>query len=130
MDLNNFDFSEAGARACQLTHPGTGEPLVGDNGPVVIHVFGADSNEFQKAVNREGNKNLQRPKAKQTMEKIRSTSAKLMAELTTGWENIVVDGEELPFTASNAEMLYQRFNWIKEQVDEFVSERQNFLPNA
>ena len=38
-----------------------------------------------------------------------------------------LDGQDLPFSSTNALMLYQRFPWIKEQVDKAAGSRARFL---
>ena len=40
---------------------------------------------------------------------------------------VTVDGKELAYNKDNAAGLYERFPWIKEQVDTAVGERANFI---
>lgn len=43
-------------------------------------------------------------------------------------EGIIVDeGKEVDCTFENAKMVYEKYNWIAEQVVEFIAERSNFL---
>jgi len=40
---------------------------------------------------------------------------------------VTVDGKELACNKDNAAALYERFPWIKEQVDTAVGDRANFI---
>lgn len=132
MDLNNFNLKDAGPKEMELISPTDGTVLTGDDGePVTITLYGADSNPFRKAVRVYGNKKLnQKGKQKQTMEELEQTSSKLLAQITESWTNIVVNGEEVSCSEKTALQLYTDYAWIREQVDEFVNERSNFLVDA
>lgn len=50
-----------------------------------------------------------------------------LAKVTMGWEPaIVLDGQEMIYSEENAEKLYRRFNFIREQVDRAAGNRTRF----
>ena len=64
-------------------------------------------------------------------EEIERDVNELFAVLSAGWRLITKDGDpiDVPFSHDNALELYSshRMAWIREQVDQFVSDRSNFL---
>jgi hypothetical protein len=132
MDLSKLDFSEAPAQKMHLTHPVSGDRLKNDDGEdIVIYLYGSDSDRFRSAVRSFGNKRLNAKKnAKQSIEELEETTARILAIATAGWENIVLNGKEVDYSEKNAFELYKDYSWIREQADEFVNERSNFLINA
>lgn len=50
-----------------------------------------------------------------------------LSKVTMGWEpSVVMDGQELAFSEENALKLYQRFAFIREQVDRAANNRARF----
>lgn len=130
MDLAQLDTSPAAnaGEKMELRGPNQAPVLKADNTPVTITLLGQDSDTFIKTKNAQGNRFLkQRGKATVTMEGSEADGVALLAKCTVGWDGIVVDGAELPCTYENAVALYNRFKFIREQADEFVAERANFL---
>ena len=65
------------------------------------------------------------------MAEIENDTIELLAAVTAGWRgDFVLDGTPLPYTEHNAQQLYRRFAWIREQVDQAVGNRANFLPRS
>ena len=60
-------------------------------------------------------------------EKFEAEGIEVLAACTLGWKGVVVDGAPLPCSRDNAIMLYTRFPWLREQVDQFVSDRSVYL---
>jgi hypothetical protein len=53
---------------------------------------------------------------------------KYLARITLGWAPaIVLDGQKLEYSPANAEKLYRRFKFIREQVDRAAGKRAAFL---
>lgn len=132
MDLSTLDVSEAASRGAtmELRNPATGETLYSDGGePVSITVLGSDSSEYRKRLRSAANGRINSRK-KQTIEQLEQDGIGLLVAVTTGWRNIVVEGQNLEFSPEEARRLYEKYPWIREQVDEFVNERANFLTNA
>lgn len=137
MDLSQFDTEKAAEQGalCHLVNPATNEKLYQDDkSPVGIQVHGSDSSKYRKAQRTLNNKRLENQFKKRsqkiTMEQLEEDSLELLVAVTVGWQGIVVDGEPLEFSEKNCRELYTRFTWIREQVDEFVTDRSNFLGNS
>lgn len=113
-----------------LRHPGTRAPLYqldADGKPtdraVGIWLYGRDSDQWEAS--------QQRKVERQAKQKTPLTSADLarlmveqLADVTKAFENI----DDYPdFSVANAIDLYTRLVWVKEQVQEFLEDRSNFL---
>jgi hypothetical protein len=131
-DLASLDTS-AGAEAgfeLQLLHPATRAPL-----PLYIRLLGMDGETYrrrQSDLERRRVEGMQR-RAQQRigMAEIENDTIELLAAVTAGWRgDFVLDGTPLPYTEHNAQQLYRRFAWIREQVDQAVGNRANFLPRS
>jgi len=114
----------------QIYHPGTNVDL-----DITIHVLGKDSDEFQKISRAQSKKRM----AKMTkgggfrttpsipIEEIERDGIDLLAACTKSWSGIVVEGKPVDCTYDNVIMIYERFPWIKEQVDTAIGDRANFI---
>ena len=60
-------------------------------------------------------------------EKLSEDSIDDLVKLTTAWSGFVLDGKDLDCTPENVRTVYSDWSWIKEQVQEFVSNRANFF---
>jgi len=59
---------------------------------------------------------------------IGARGVRYLAKVTLGWEpQVKLDGAVLPFSEANALKLYQRFNFIREQIDVKAGQRADFL---
>lgn len=127
-DLSKLDTSEAAETGAVLDvlHPTENTPL-----GIKITLAGADSDIYRKTINKSVNKRVQRMKPGQSMpftaEEQEESGITLLAACTLSWEGVLVDGQELPCDKENAKALYRRFPWIREQVDQFIGDRANFL---
>lgn len=114
-----------------IYNPGTGEPLMTDDGKAEIGIYlvGRDSKQYREAQRAITNRRLGRKGGAQlTAERLESEANEILAKCTVSWtKGIVFEGAELDFNYHNAKKLYDNLPWLKEQVDEFVSERSNFL---
>ena len=100
--------------------------------PVTVNLVGSDSKEYMKITHQIQNRRLGKrlgrgSRVKTTAEEIEADALELLVTSTKTWKHIILDGAELPCTPDNARKLYQRFPWIREQVDEFIADRTNFL---
>lgn len=130
MDLSNFDTTaaaQAGAKL-ELKAP-NGDPLLQDDGaPVTITLLGRDSDVWRRAERAALDRRVNtRKKTVQSADLERDALEALVA-VTVGWSGIVLDGNALDCTPPNVRRVYERFRWVREQVDEFVGDRANFLP--
>jgi hypothetical protein len=140
-----FDLAALDTRAAcdipteiELRHPGTKKPL-----GMFISVLGRDSAVYKAKVLRLRNDSLKAAQLAQrkrrdaevvTAEEIDEKAIDLIVAATVGWrdgvsnkETFTVDGKELAFNAVNAFAFYERFEWAKEQVDDFMGDIENFI---
>lgn len=128
MDLGKLDLNKSANEGAWITlkHPATGEELSGR-----IKVIGKDSTKFIQMNEEFRRKTLEDMKSNKTMaqkmESAQEQSDAILVACTIDWDGMVLDGEDLPFNESNVKMIYQRFTWIKEQVDIAIADRANFL---
>jgi hypothetical protein len=60
-------------------------------------------------------------------EEIEANGLELLAKCTKSWIGVVIDSKEIEFSYDNVLMIYERFPWIKEQVDQAIGDRANFI---
>lgn len=134
MDLKTFDTTEyanAGADM-EITLP-NGRVVVDEktNRPWTISLLGVDSRKYQDLTHKVANKRIsRRAKSRRsltTSEEVDSDQLELLVEMTLGWSGIVLEGTVLDFTKENARMLYSEFAWIREQAEDFIQDRTNYL---
>lgn len=135
MDLATLDLvaNAENAAIVHLRNPVTLEPLMNGGQPVTISVKGADGTDYKAA---QANSRLalmmyQSPVMRLTQEysdELQIQTNNVLTAVTTGWSRIQVDGKELKFSRDAARALYDRFPWIKDQVDEAVNDRKRFYP--
>ena len=129
MDLSNFDLGTKADAGAWLTlrHPSTGEDL-----PIRIRLVGKDSQIWRQGERSFSDRRLEQAqkagKLKITTLQIEERGLRLLAAATLEWEGIELDRAPVPCTMEQALRVYERFNWIAEQADEFVADRANFLP--
>lgn len=137
IDLSNIDTVKGSNEGfdVQIYHPGTNEDL-----DISITVLGKDSDEFQKVSRTQQKKRMEKMSkggfrnTNVPIESVEADGIQLLAAVTKSWrqgekQTITVDGQELACTKENAVALYERFPWIKEQVDTAVGDRANFIKN-
>jgi hypothetical protein len=136
VDLSKLDTTVAAEEGAelQLRNPIDDSVLRDEKSgdPVVIMVVGTDSKEYMRVTHAIQNRRLGKrlgkgSRPKMTAEELEADALELLVASTKGWKHIVVDGAELAYSEKNVRTLYQRFPWIKEQVDEFIADRTNFL---
>lgn len=133
MDLSQLDTTKGAAEGfeVQLRHPETDALL-----PLWVAVIGADSDEYQAAVNKAQRKRMERLKGHRRMtltpEELQEESIDLLVGATRGWRaEMKLDGQDFPaFSPAAAKQLYKRFRWMREQVDAAMGDRANFLPRS
>lgn len=136
LDLSSFNVRDSAdsGREMHLSGP-NGERLQTKEGdPITITLLGADSKPFQRLQHKQTtnrlNKRVSRGgRIKITGEELEEDAMDILVACTKSWKNIVYEGQELECNAINIRMLYERLPWIREQVDEFINDRSNFLGN-
>jgi len=132
MDLDTLN-TRAGANAgfdVELRHPETGDKI----GPT-IRVMGADSDAYRDKQLEQNRGRMERAARKGRMaaptpEQMEQQGIELLVAATAGWQGLKRGGVELAFSAEAAGTLYRDFPWIREQVDEAIHTRANFLPRS
>lgn len=131
MDLSTLDTSELANQGAllELRDP-AGNPVLQEDGyPVTLTLLGEDSDVVTQINNRNANQFLRGTAGSGqtvTAEMSRTNEINKFAAATVGWSGIVVDGEEVAFSADAAKGLYRRFPWIRDQVRAFIGDRANF----
>lgn len=99
--------------------------------PLDIHLLlaGADSEAYQKELRRQQDKLLKKGRMKLSAEEAENNSVELLAACTLDWRNVEYNGDALECNRKNARWLYKnpRLSFIRDQVDEFIGDRANFL---
>lgn len=107
------------------------DPVTGESVGVTITLAGADSTIHRKATATIAKRRMSNAKGFRNRaldpEKFEAESIEVLAACTLGWKGVVVDGAPLPCGRDNAVMLYTRFPWLREQVDQFISDRSAYL---
>lgn len=139
MDLSKFDLNKdsvANGAVMTVAHPQTGEDLLDDKGtPVTITLLGKDSPEFKKVLRRNANKKIDYMqstgrKIVVKVEDLEKDGLELAVAATKAWSGINVDGALLECVPENVESTYNRFPWLREQVESFINNRANYLKNS
>lgn len=121
--LDTTNLAEKGT-ALELRHPVTMEKLGAS-----ILLAGADSHIYRNAQQKIAERRLANG-VKSNVPKLDGMQAEgidLLAICTLGWDNVILNGEAIPFSHDAAVELYTHFIWIKEQVDRFIHDRANYL---
>ena len=124
MDLAKLDILSPANEGVwmELEHPVTGEPL-----GIKIKVAGVDSDYYRKEMRRQQNKRLKKGIRTISAEELENEVIELLVACTLDWEGIEYEGKVLECNKENARMIYKKFPWIREQVDNFINDRANFL---
>jgi hypothetical protein len=126
-DLSNLDTKQDAV--LQLLHPTTGEPMHDSNGtPFTVTCWGADSDNYRTAEKKVASlalKQNQRGKPVD-MDVVEAQSLKVMRACIRDW-HIVLNGELLPCTAETVLTVLTEYPWLREQIDQFINDRSNFL---
>ena len=134
VDLSTIDTVKGANEGfdVRIYHPGTNEDL-----DITINVLGKDSDEFQKVSRAQSKKRLAkmnkggfRSSGMVFPEEIEQDGIQLLAACTRAWKGVVIDGKEVACNLDNAVMVYERFPWLKEQVDTAIGDRANFIKGS
>lgn len=129
IDLSQFETGTEG-EWLEVLHPVNGQIIRDDEGdPMRIKLVGKDSKEYRKAQRAITERRLKsRSKANRfDADSLEQEAIDLLVACTLEWEGFAEDGKELEFKPVNVRKVYSAHPWIKEQVDEFVDDRGNFM---
>lgn len=129
IDLGQFEAGTEG-EWLELLHPVTGQPIEDEDGEKLrVELVGKDSKQYRKAQRTITERRLKsRSKANRfDADALEQEAVDILVACTIGWEGFAEGGEELEFKPANVRKVYTTHLWIKEQVDEFVDDRGNFM---
>jgi hypothetical protein len=134
--LNSVDACEKGA-VLSIVDPRDEETILTDDAtkePITITVIGRDSKLYQEQQHKAVDKRINRRIAKGKKEKLSSAeleddTLETLVKCTRAWSHIAYGGKELECTPENVRMIYTNVPWLREQVNEFIGDRANFLGN-
>mgnify|MGYP000010225343 CR=1 FL=1 len=129
-DLAELDTVKGGdeGHEFELRHPISGDPM-----GAFITVVGADSERHQEHLRALQKKSVD---AMMKSRRVNGVDAEqeginLLAASTLGWRDLPLwDGLLFEYSQHNAQKLYRRFPWVREQASVVVQERANFLPKC
>lgn len=128
-----FDFAsrDVAAKAEEGAELEVLDPVTGEAVGVYIVLAGADSSVHRKATASLSKRRLNGQKGFRNKgwdpEKMEAESIEILAACTLSWKGVLVDGAPLPCSRDNAIKMYTRFPWLREQVEQFISDRSEYL---
>ena len=93
--------------------------------PVGLIMLGVDSKHYQDVKHKRAN-DRRIGGDKITSEMVEDENIQLLADLTTGWQNLEVDGDS-KYSRENVLKLYVKYPWAREQANAFAGNRANFI---
>jgi hypothetical protein len=134
MDLSKFDSLLNSESQLTVLDP-EGNPLTyeGPDGPlpVLISLVCCDSPEYVRVHKQQVTEIAERATSRKgkviTGESSERDKLDLLVACTKGWVGFTMNGASFNYSPVNARTLYSRYRFIRDQVDEFIHERGNFL---
>ena len=125
MDLTNFNLAEKSEEGAELTLVSpAGEEL-----DAKIVLVGKDSPKYRNAFKKIIERKSVKKQKKIDLDLADRETVELVTACTISWQNIEEDGVVIEFNAENAKRIYTEHAWVREQADEFIGDRANFLAN-
>jgi hypothetical protein len=129
--LDTKKVADAGIEV-QLMHPQTHASL-----PIWITVLGTDSDQYQALAQKQQQRRSDKMVRGRTWrlppaDEVEEDNLDLLAAVTKNWRtDCDLDGKPFPeFSTAAARALYKRFRWMREQVEQAIGDRSNFLPKS
>lgn len=128
-----FDFAsrDVAAKAEEGAELEVLDPVTSEAVGVYIVLAGADSSVHRKATANLTKRRINGQKGFRAKgfdpEKAEAESIEILAACTLSWKGVQVDGAPLPCSRDNAIKMYTRFPWLREQVEQFISDRSEYL---
>ena len=133
MDLSQLSVDPNNQTAeLEVLHPISNAPITDEEGKKVIIILHGPDSKAQKDIIRK-NKNealskaYKKKKMNMTAEQIESRGLELTIAATADWKHLAFEGEEPKCNPKNAREIYNKLPWLREQVEEFIRDRSNFL---
>lgn len=128
MDLSKLDVVASADNGATLVvqHPITREDLLDSKGqPVTITLLGSDSSVLRNEMKARAKRQLDK-RIKPDLDDAIKASSEMLAVCTIGWSGIEDGGVALQCDKATITQTYMKYPWLREQVDAFVSDRENF----
>ena len=130
MDLSGLDFGQQSENVADMivVHPVTQEEMYTEDGqPVTITLMGMESAVAKRMTKARAQKQLNSRKNKVDIDEARSFTISLQAKLITKSFGLKENGVDIDLTDNDTAVdVLTRFSWLREQIDEFVTDRANF----
>ena len=115
----------------EIKHPITGEALKNDDDtPMTITLHATHSKEYKSVMHEQTNRRLKAASATGkvdiTSEELEENTLEVLAKATKSW-NLTFGGENPELTVDEAKKLYTEVFWIKDQLDEGISNSMGFM---
>jgi len=129
-DLGAFETRNTDGEWLEILNPVTGDVIQDDDGKAMRFLLvGKDSPEYRKA-QRAGTERRLKSRSKKNRidaDSIEREATEVLAACTKDFENVSLDGDELICTPISTRKIYTDYPWIREQIDDFVDDRGNFI---
>jgi|TARA_R110000803_G_scaffold162843_1_gene226532 predicted DNA-binding antitoxin AbrB/MazE fold protein len=114
-----------------IKHPTTGDVLKNDDGTdMTITVLAPHSKEYKKAQHEQISKRLKKAQKSKSQDvdysDIEEATLEVLAKVTKAWD-ITFGGEKPELTVAIAKSIYDEVFWIKNQIEEEVSDSLDFM---
>ena len=114
-----------------IKHPTTGDVLKNDDGTdMTITVLAPHSKEYKKAQHEQISKRLKKAQKSKSQDvdysDIEEATLEVLAKVTKAWD-ITFGGEKPELTVAKAKSIYDEVFWIKNQIEEEVSDSLDFM---
>lgn len=129
-DVSELHIALPDGRLCYWPKEVDGQKVDDETKPLLIRLYGADSKQARKAllakIRKQDVINKKRHKdalpTESDVEALRKINIEFVAELTQGWENF-----KEKFSQEQAIEFYEKYPVVYEQVDKFISDRNNYV---
>lgn len=108
----------------------TGEPMFEGGKPVTITVVGTYSKMYRRVQNEQRIRNLKGRRTQPTPDIIDARANEAIAGCVLAWEGFTSEGKPFPYTRENAAILFAQAPWIRDQVEEAMSDHASFFPKS
>ena len=118
-DFTKLDFAtkaEEGA-VMQVKNPLTGEAL-----GATITLIGTDSKAFRDLAKQRATAALKRTKEERENYDSDDEMSVMLSKCTLAWSGVEEGVEAVEFSQENALMMYRKYRWLRDQVDQFIGD--------
>ena len=115
----------------EIKHPTTGDVLKNDDGTdMTITILAPHSKEYKKAQHEQISKRLKKAQNSKSQDvdysDIEEATLEVLSKTTKAWD-ITYGGEKPKLTPAKAKDLYEEVFWIRNQIEEVVTDSLDFM---